>query len=702
MRNVPYVACCRVKQGAKKQKGWGTMHTTENLVVDCDAAIRASLEEVGQAFDVNRVGLYAFEAGELTIRAVAVMEWTRKRGLAGTPSSDGSGPEEMTAGLYDKLSKNLPVMGTIPVQGSKKSESYSHIILPVMTAMPWGFLRCEHNLDYAWSAEDLALLLEMAHRIGAAIARKQQIQTLQRDHEHFQVLIENISDIVVRVDEHGVLLNLSGYVPRMDAYALDEILGHSIFEFVADEDHEQLRQAMGLFRKGRMTAEYRIKRKSGEIRWARINSHPIMEGGVYKGIWCIITDIDDIKRAEEKARSSEALYKLLEENINDVIWTTDMQLNFSYISPSNDRGEGPTIQELMAQPFTDFADVNLRRQIMEILNEELARENSGEASDPHRHRIFVTEWTRKNGEKAYVEMNVAFMRDPSGTPIGIIGVSRDVIERVHMENALRATEARQRYLLENIRDILLCYDDRALITYVSENIRELAGYEPREMIGRSCAEFIHSDFLEQMSRNLSQLQQGKGGISEYRIRHKEGSYHWYRLNCKPHLNENGGLAEVISVLADIDAYKVTEQEFRATEKNKDLYQHIVDQVPDLVWAADLEFMTMYMSPSVQAILGYTVEEALSIEFGKTYRPESLNRLIDALREASAAARTGKCAWSTELAVHQFKRNRRTLKGLLKLSVLCDQTGKPYGYLGITTFRKRGTNHRHKESSIRRA
>lgn len=674
------------------------MHTRENLVVDCDASIRSFLEEVGKSFDVNRVALYAYEAGEPVDKAVAMMVWTRGRGLM--PPGDGNGSEEMPAGLYDKLSKNLPVMGTIPE--SEKSNAHSQIILPIMTSVPWGFLRCEHAIEYAWSAEDLARLLETAYRISGAIARKQQIQVLQQECVHFQILIENVSDIVARVDEHGVLLDMRGYVPRMDAYTLDQIRGHSIFEFVADEDHEQLRKALPLFRKGRVTAEYRIKLKPGEIRWARVNSHPVMEGGAYAGVWCIITDIDDIKRAEEKARSSEALYKLLEENIHDVIWTTDMQLNFSYISPSNDRGEGPTIQELMAQSFADFADADLRRQIMEVLNEELARENSGEACDPHRHRIFVTEWTRKNGETAYMEMNVTFMRDASGTPIGIIGVSRNVTERVRMENALRATEARQRYLLENIRDILLCYDDRANITYVSDNIRELGGYEPHELIGRSCAEFIHPDFLEQMSHNLSYLQQGRGGISEYRIRHKDGSYHWYRLNCKPHLKENGGLAEVISVLADIDAYKVTEQEYRATEKNRNLYQHIVDQVPDLVWAADLEFMTMYMSPSVQSILGYTVEEAMAIEFGKTYKPESFNRLIDALRKASAMIREGKCDWSTELTVHQFKRNRRTLKGLLKLSILCDQTGKPYGYMGITTFRKRGTNHRRTESGKRRA
>jgi hypothetical protein len=111
----------------------------------------------------------------------------------------------------------------------------------------------------------------------------------------------------------------------------------------------------------------------------------------------------------------------------------------------------------------------------------------------------------------------------------------------------------------------------------------------------------------------------------------------------------------------------------------------------------MDYLTIYMSPSVKTTLGYTVEEAMSIEFGMTYTPESFNKLIDALREAHAASSAGKGDWSTELTVYQFKRNRRTLKGRLRLSILCDNNKKPYGYLGITSFRRRGPNYRRKAS-----
>jgi hypothetical protein len=62
-----------------------------------------------------------------------------------------------------------------------------------------------------------------------------------------------------------------------------------------------------------------------------------------------------------------------------------------------------------------------------------------------------------------------------------------------------------------------------------------------------------------------------------------------------------------------------------------------------------------------------------------------------LREARAAVARGDYNFSAELTVNQFKRNRRTLKGNLRISILCDTQNNPYGYLGITSFRKRGPN-----------
>ena len=197
---------------------------------------------------------------------------------------------------------------------------------------------------------------------------------------------------------------------------------------------------------------------------------------------------------------------------------------------------------------------------------------------------------------------------------------------------------------------------------------------------------------EYFKENLDKFKKTKdSGVYEYQLIHKDGTAHWYRLSAKPNFNETGHFIEVVAVMSNIDKYKEVEKYFEITEKKENLYEHIVGKVQDLVWASSLDYMTMYISPSIKTTLGYSVEEALGMEFGTTFKPESLFRVTAILRDARAAVAIGDYNFSAELMVNQFKRNRRTLKGSLRISILCDSQNNPYGYLGITSFRKRGPN-----------
>ena len=144
-------------------------------------------------------------------------------------------------------------------------------------------------------------------------------------------------------------------------------------------------------------------------------------------------------------------------------------------------------------------------------------------------------------------------------------------------------------------------------------------------------------------------------------------------------------------MSNIDKYKEVEEDYANTEKKENLYQHIVGKMHDLVWASSLDFMTIYISPSIKASLGYSVNEAMGMEFGTTFKSESLNKVVALFREAKAAVAKGDCDWTGEISINQFKRNRRALKGILRMSILCDSQNIPYGYLGITSFRRRGPN-----------
>lgn len=152
-------------------------------------------------------------------------------------------------------------------------------------------------------------------------------------------------------------------------------------------------------------------------------------------------EIQRREETEERLKKSEARYRLLAENVSDVIWTTDMDLRVSYVSPSVERVRGFTPQEMSGTGIDDGLTPESRLAAHRALQEELALEQKGHGK-PHRFRTMELENRRKDGSTFWSETKLSFLRDAEGKAIGILGVGRDVTERRRAETERRDLEAR--------------------------------------------------------------------------------------------------------------------------------------------------------------------------------------------------------------------------------------------------------------------
>src|SRR5664280_798861 len=154
------------------------------------------------------------------------------------------------------------------------------------------------------------------------------------------------------------------------------------------------------------------------------------------------------RRTEEMLMQSEEKYRWLLNNMADVITVMDMNLRFTYVSPSIMRMRGYTAEEAAAQTFEQVMTPESLQISAKVFEEEMNLEASGTA-DPGRIRIVELEQYRKDGSIVLMENNLSFLRDKAQKAVGIISVSRDITERKQAENALRESEASYRQLFDN-------------------------------------------------------------------------------------------------------------------------------------------------------------------------------------------------------------------------------------------------------------
>jgi PAS domain S-box-containing protein len=152
----------------------------------------------------------------------------------------------------------------------------------------------------------------------------------------------------------------------------------------------------------------------------------------------VFNDITNRKKMEDDLKKSEAHYRLLADSISDVVWTRDMDLTLTYISPSVKTQSGFSVEEKMAQPIDQSMTPESMAKSIQIFDEEFSLENEGTA-DPFRSRIFQIDMYRKDGTIYPVEVVVSFMRNDIGEAIEIAGTNRDITERKQAEDHLRET-----------------------------------------------------------------------------------------------------------------------------------------------------------------------------------------------------------------------------------------------------------------------
>jgi beta-phosphoglucomutase len=413
--------------------------------------------------------------------------------------------------------------------------------------------------------------------------------SLERDKE-LQAIYDGSADGILVVEIRSMrFVRANRAICRLLGYDEDELLSLSVGDI---HPADEVPRALAFIR---AMSERRLKcgrdvpclRKDGGVIYADITASLIS----FHERPCLLAffhDITEEKRAMEAIRASDERYRLIAENVADVIWTVEFspavleraaaggdlaamvdaileEWRFAFVSPAVERLFQYTPDEAKAMSLRDITTPATLAQVREVMIEEFGTDHT-DAAEASRQRFIELELVAKGGVARWCEVATTYLRDERGMPTGALGITRDASRRRETERALRESEGKLRSLLENLPDLVLVLDRDANVLFVNHSRTK---YSPETLLGNSGLAFVTPEY-QAISRQTLDQALATGLPHSMEVQDVFGLWWLCRL---VRLADENGAARVIGICTD-----VTEQRL-ATEgikKEQQLLRRLLD------------------------------------------------------------------------------------------------------------------------------
>lgn len=457
--------------------------------------------------------------------------------------------------------------------------------------------------------------------------RQQSDLALKESEKRYRLLAENASDVIWIMNMDLRPTYVSPSVVGLRGYTSEETMAQTLKEMLTPPSLDSVMKAWteeqaveekafkDLHRSRVLQLE--INCKNGSTVWTEVKASFLRDsGGKAIGILGVARDITERRQAQQSLEESEKRYRLVAENVSDIIWTMDMKLRLTYVSPSVTRLRGYTAEEALAAPaeeaFTSESALVAKKAIKELLKANTGMTGQGE----RRASTVELEMKCKGGSTIWTETRLSLVTGMDGRPVGFIGITRDISERRKAEQALQESEKRYRLLAENVSDVIWVTDLNLRPTYVSPSVVRLLGYTVDEAKSSGMEKMVTRESAQRategIAKTLSLIKKDpkkvlKPGNVELEFRRKDGSTIWVDTTVTVVRDANGQPFEFMGVLRDVTGRKKSE---KALSESEGRFRGLIETTSDWVWEVNEKLVYTYVSRKIRDILGYEPEEVV--------------------------------------------------------------------------------------------
>lgn len=326
---------------------------------------------------------------------------------------------------------------------------------------------------------------ELAHGIKAVIDYRRTQQALAHSEAKFTRAFQNgpVAITITRLND-GKVVEANNSTQTVLGYTPGELIGKSTIELGIWRDPQDREEIMAkLTDKGSISdEELVINKKDGSIITVLLSASLIE----LQNEACLIasfTDVTALKKTGDELREKELRYRLLADNARDVIWTMDLEGHFTYVSPSVHKLRGYTPEEVIKQPITEALTPESASLILEALQSSLKEySETGKIPKPNTFRL---QQPCKDGSNVWTEVNYSVITDNEGKPQSILGVSRDITERMKAEELVKRSNQTIDSIINSTTDLVFALDSNWNFIYANKQTAKLVGLEPAGLVGKN-------------------------------------------------------------------------------------------------------------------------------------------------------------------------------------------------------------------------
>jgi PAS domain S-box-containing protein len=234
----------------------------------------------------------------------------------------------------------------------------------------------------------------------------------------------------------------------------------------------------------------------------------------------LTAEIQERKQMETALREGEQKYRDLFENANDIIYTHDLQGNYTSVNKTCEKILGYTSAEALSMNLAQI----IAPEYFEEATQRLAHKTTELSASVYELGIIA-----KDGHEVILEVNSRLISE-DGKPIGVQGMARDVTERIRVEEELRKSREQYELAVAGSNDGLWDWNMLTNEVYFSPRWKSMLGYEDHEFENCFAAweSVIHPDDHAHAFATIHDYVDGR--TSQYslvhRLRHKDGTYRW--------------------------------------------------------------------------------------------------------------------------------------------------------------------------------